>query len=397
MNILLLAPQPFFQNRGTPIAVKLLAEVLAKNGHIIHILTYHEGDEIIFDNVKIHRIPKLPGVKNIPPGPSWKKIICDAFLFAKSFQMIRIYEFDLIHAVEESAFISFILKRLFHIPYVYDMDSSLAQQMIEKYHAVRSLNRVLEFFEKILIRQSTGVLAVCKYLENIAQRYDSQKPIACLEDVSLLQENSNQGDSLKKTMDISGPVVMYVGNLEKYQGIDLLLDSFCIVIKKVRDANLVIIGGNQTDIQTYKSRSQHLGIENRVHFIGPRPISQLGSFLEQADVLVSPRIRGINTPMKIYSYLDSGRPVLATRLPTHTQVLDDEIALLSHANSQAMAEGMISLITDKKFALKLATNAKQRVKTEFSHDAFERKLLAFYKKLETKIFISEYAYNGGIQ
>ena len=42
-----------------------------------------------------------------------------------------------------------------------------------------------------------------------------------------------------------------------------------------------------------------------------------------ADVLVSPRLKGLNTPMKIYSYLDSGSAVLATRLRTHTQVLDD--------------------------------------------------------------------------
>jgi glycosyltransferase involved in cell wall biosynthesis len=396
MNILLIAPQPFFQNRGTPIAVKLLVEVLANNGHNIHILTYHEGEDIICSNVRIHRIQRLPGVRNIPPGPSWKKIICDIFILFKCIKIIRRYEFDLIHAVEESALISIILKLLFKIPYVYDMDSSIAQQIIEKYRAIRPLKKALDFLEKIVIRQSLGVLAVCKYLEDIVHKHDPYKPIVRLEDISLLHENPQQGELLKEILDINGPVIMYVGNLEKYQGIDLLLDSFRNVIKKVPDANLVIVGGNEADIQTYKSRSMHMGINKSVHFIGPKPISQLTSLLQQADILVSPRIKGINTPMKIYSYLDSGRPVLATRLPTHTQVLDDQIALLSQTNSPAMAEGMITLITDKKFASQLANCAKEKVRAEFSREAFERKLLAFYKKLEAKIFINEYAYNGGI-
>jgi glycosyltransferase involved in cell wall biosynthesis len=396
VKILLLAPQPFFQNRGTPIAVKLLVEVLAKNGHKIHILTYHEGEDITFPNVKIHRIQSLPGVKNIPPGPSWKKIICDIFLFFRCFQTIRRYKFDLIHAVEESAFISVITKYLFNIPFVYDMDSSFAQQIIEKYPNLRPIQKYLEFSEKILIRKSIGVVAVCKYLENIALQHDPQKPIVRLEDISLLPEKSQQAEHPTEKLKIKGHIVMYVGNLEKYQGIELLLESFRMVFLKVSNANLVIIGGSETDIQSYKQKAVKLGIEHNTHLIGPRPIAQLGSFLKQADVLVSPRIEGGNTPMKIYSYLDSGRPVIATRLPTHTQVLDDQIALLSKADPKDMAEGMIRLLTDKKLAFKLADFAKERVKEEYSYEAFERKLLTFYKRLETKLCAHHYAYNGGI-
>jgi glycosyltransferase involved in cell wall biosynthesis len=396
VKILLLTPQPFFQNRGTPIAVKLLVEVLAKNGHNIHILTYHEGEDITLPDVRIHRIQNLPGVKNIPPGPSWKKIICDIFLFFKCFQIIRQFKFDLIHAVEESAFISVVVKYFFDIPFVYDMDSSFAQQIIEKYPNLRPIKKHLEFLEKILIQKSIGVVAVCKYLEDIALRHDPQKPIIRLEDISLLPEKSQQAENLTEKLQISSNIIMYVGNLEKYQGIDLLLKSFRNVLLKVSNANLVIIGGSATDIRSYKLKALKLGIEHNTHFIGPRPITQLGSFLEQADVLASPRIEGGNTPMKIYSYLDSGRPVIATRLPTHTQVLDDQIALLSQPDPEEIAEGMVRLLTDKKLAAKLAGLAKKRVKEEFSYEAFERKLLSFYEGLETKLDTQHYAYNGGI-
>ena len=86
MKILLLAPQPFYQLRGTPIAVRLLAEVLGKCGHRITLLTYHEGEDVDIPNVSIRRISKIPFVSKIPPGPSAKKIFCDLLLLYESDQ-----------------------------------------------------------------------------------------------------------------------------------------------------------------------------------------------------------------------------------------------------------------------------------------------------------------------
>ncbi len=385
MNILLLAPQPFYQQRGTPIAVKLLTEILSRNGHWIDILTYHEGQDIDIPNVSIQRIPRIPGIKNIMPGPSWKKLVCDVFLFAKSLAMLRKKRYDVIHAIEESAFMAAILKKLFRIPFVYDMDSSFSQQMIEKYKVLNPMKGMLELIEKTAIKRSIGVVAVCNYLENIVHECAPHKTLVRLEDVSLLKDSSQKGELLKENLTINGPVIMYVGNLAKYQGIDLLLESFQRAALRSQKCHLVIIGGNSTDIETYKDRSRQLGIDQRTHFIGPKPISQLASFLKQANILVSPRIKGGNTPMKIYSYLDSGRPVLATRLPTHTQVLDDQIAVLSMPTPRAMAEGLILLIKDPAFASALANRAKERLITEYSYETFENKLLKFYKKLEMKI------------
>jgi glycosyltransferase involved in cell wall biosynthesis len=247
------------------------------------------------------------------------------------------------------------------------------------------LSKAFEFVERNLVRQSIGVLTVCKYLEDIAHNHDPHKTIVRLEDISLLDDNIEKSDSLKKDLNIGGPIVMYVGNLQKYQGIDLLLESFRIVVTKVPDANLIVIGGSESDIQAYRDRSAHLGIEEHVHFIGPRPFADLGLFLNVADVLVSPRITGGNTPMKIYSYLDSGRPVLATRLPTHTQVLDDQISLLVSPDNKAMAEGICYLIRNTDYAKVLSNNAKQRVKEEYSYEAFQGKLMNFYHIVENTI------------
>ena len=126
MNILLLAPSPFFQLRGTPIAVRLLTKVLTAEGHKVHILTYHEGEPVDFPNLTISRIPRLPGIKDIKPGPSWKKIVSDLALFVMLLKMVKGNRFDVIHAVEESVFMALVVKKIYGIPFIYDLDSSLS-------------------------------------------------------------------------------------------------------------------------------------------------------------------------------------------------------------------------------------------------------------------------------
>jgi glycosyltransferase involved in cell wall biosynthesis len=304
--------------------------------------------------------------------------------------MVRNNTYDLIHAVEESAFMAIFMKIMFHIPYVYDMDSSLPSQIADKYKCLRIVTGIMGAFEGMAVRSSLGVLAVCKSLEEIAVNYAPDKLVHRLEDISLLQSESERGEILRESLGIDSPVIMYIGNLEKYQGVDLLLESFELARSKGADAHLVIIGGNKEDIEKYKDQSRKADIGDRTHFIGQRAISQLGSFLEQADILVSPRIEGQNTPMKIYSYLESGRPVLATRLPTHTQVLDDQVSLLVAPEKEAMSEGLVLLINDQKLGHEIARRAKERVKQEFTYDAFKRKLLGFYQVLEKEL--SSYQY-----
>lgn len=381
MKILLIAPQPFYQDRGTPIAVRLLAQTLGEQGHDVHLLVFHEGEEITIPNVTIHRNITLPGISNIKPGLSLKKLICDFFLFIKCIQLIRTGKFDLIHAVEESVFMAMVIKKIFKIPYVYDMDSCMSLQLVDKFPSLQLVRRMMEWLEKRAVINSSGVVAVCQALGDIARGFAPDKYIARIEDITLLATDNEGTDPLRERLGITGLMVMYVGNLEKYQGIDLLIESFREALAQKDDLNLVIIGGNKEDISFYQQRAEQLGIHKNIFFCGPRPVHLLGYYLKQADILVSPRMQGNNTPMKIYSYLDSGKPVLATRLPTHTQVLDSTIAYLAPPEVLEMAAGIVALGKDAAVRGNLGLNARERVKKEYSISAFQRKVAAFYNNL----------------
>ena len=391
MRILVLAPHPFFQARGTPLAVRRVLEFLSSRGHHLDLLTFHEGEDVNIPNCRIHRIVRPLWIRNIRPGFSFKKVVCDLLMFGKCLSMVRRNRYDLIHAVEESAFIAAAMQRLTGIPYVYDMDSSLAEQLVEAYPGLHFAFSTLRRCEALAVRHSLGVLTVCAALEDVAHGHDPDKPIGRVEDTTLLgadEPHSGNGHWRERVLpaglDGHSQVAMYVGNLEHYQGIGLLLEGFRHALVRVPNAHLVIVGGLPEDIAHYSRRALQLGIASRVHFLGPRPISELEPLFRRADVLVSPRLKGLNTPMKIYSYLDSGTAVLATRLRTHTQVLDDRTAYLVAPEPEALGDGLVDLLSNPVLREQLASRAKAYVQQEFTPEAAHRKLGSFYSMMESR-------------
>lgn len=378
MKILLLAPHPFFQQRGTPIAERMIIEALTGQGHQIDVLTYPGGDDVRIPGCRIRRIPRLPFVRSIRPGFSLKKLANDAVMLVATLRMARRGGYDLVHAVEESAFMALLVRGLYKTPYIYDMDSGLARQMVDKFPLLRPLRRVLEGFEAAAVRGSVATLAVCRTLEVQARACQPAGLVARIEDVSLLGGGHGEVDDLPE-----GPLAMYVGNLQSYQGIDLLLAAFRHALAAVPEAKLIVIGGDEESLRCYRELAMDLGAS--VRFLGPRPLELLGAYLRRATVLVSPRIQGENTPMKVYSYLDSGRPVLATRLPTHTQVLTDDIARLADPEPAAMGTALAGLLRDAALRKRLAHAAGDFARRELTREAFERKLLQFYDAVEERI------------
>jgi len=204
-----------------------------------------------------------------------------------------------------------------------------------------------------------------------------------VEDVSLLGNGAQA--TVPPLPEAPRPIVMYVGNLERYQGIDLLLAGWAHAVARGAPGTLVLVGGADAHVVRYRRLAEEGGFGDRVRFAGPRPVAQLGPVLAAADVLVSPRIVGFNTPMKIYSYLDSGRPIVATRLPTHTQVLDDGIAVLADAEPAAFGDALAALLQDPSRAQRIGSAGRARARAEYTPAAFRRKVLAFYEAVQQRL------------
>jgi glycosyltransferase involved in cell wall biosynthesis len=382
MRILLVAPQPFYQERGTPIAVRMLVEVLCGQGHAVDLLTYHEGADLEIEGLRILRTPALPGLRHIPIGISWKKLVCDLLISGRLLGLALSHRYDVIHAVEEAVFPAILLRSSARARVVYDMDSLLGESLVSKWRLLRPAEWALRAMERAVIRRADAVFAVCSDLAQHVSVDAPGVPVFLIEDVALPSQQFFGGaEPLRELLDIRGPFALYVGNLQRYQGIEQIVRAMA-QLPEALDLTLVLIGGAEEDVVRTRALVRKLHLQQRVHLLGPRPLAQLTGFLTQADILVSPRLRGSNTPMKVYSYMNSGRALLATRILSHTQVLDDDCALLVEPNPQALAKGLATLTADDALRARLGAAARWRARERYSVEAFREKVRAAYRTLE---------------
>jgi glycosyltransferase involved in cell wall biosynthesis len=219
------------------------------------------------------------------------------------------------------------------------------------------------------------VIVICPALEETARAVDPAARIVLIENAPGSAEEGAtpaQADAVRARagLDAHTPVVLYTGTFEAYQGLDLLFAAMARVATARPDARLLLAGGKPDQVERARAEARTAGVEGCVMFAGERPAGEIPSYLLAADVLVSPRSRGTNTPLKIYQYLRSGRPIVATRLLTHTQVLDDTTAVLTDPTPDAFAAGILAVIEAPDRARRLGENARAVAETKYSYEAY---------------------------
>jgi glycosyltransferase involved in cell wall biosynthesis len=184
-------------------------------------------------------------------------------------------------------------------------------------------------------------------------------------------------------------VVVYTGNFQSYQGLDLLVDALKVLFADEyakQNIRVLLVGGEGLHdplISQYQQRIEQDGVADYVQCTGPLPMADMGNVMALADVLVSPRSEGGNTPLKIYSYMASGRAIVATNLETHTQVLDDTTAILAEPTPKSYGEALLSALgPDDASRDRLASvgqAAKDLVAERYSRESFVRRVGEFYE------------------
>lgn len=170
------------------------------------------------------------------------------------------------------------------------------------------------------------------------------------------------------------PIILYAGTFERYQGLELLVDASPAVLWSRRNARFVCLGGNKGQIAAIKARAEERGVAGSFVLPGTVPPEDVETHFRIASMLVSPRISGTNTPLKIYSYLRSGVPILATNIRSHTQVLTPDVALLVDPRAEAIAAGILKLLDDSELSQRLARNALRLAQDRYSPEAYYEKV-----------------------
>ncbi|MFL5449320.1 MAG: glycosyltransferase family 4 protein [Gemmatimonadales bacterium] len=381
-RVLIVAPQPFYEDRGTPIAVRQVVEGLSQLGYSVDLLTYPVGSNIEVPGVRLMRTPNPLRFKSVPVGLSVKKLLLDIPLTVALLSRLRSGAYSCIHAVEEAAFPAVLLGRHYRVPVIYDMQSSLPEQLATHPGlGATPVRYLLEQLETWLLRRADLVVSSAGLASRVRE-VAPQTPLHEWQYPSVMVPAA-RGDAerLRRRLAIppGRPVVLYGGTFQSYQGLGQLIEAIPAVRAVVPDATFVLVGAENGTGAAVRAQGAALLQSGALHVIDRQPRHEIPGYLGLADVLVSPRSYGGNLPLKVFDYLAAGRPIVATDIPTHRTVLNEDRAVLVPTQSTELARGILSLLLDPVRADHLARAGRRYAEEHLGWARFVDSLGALYE------------------
>ena len=379
---LILAPQPFFSPRGTPFSVYYRTLVLSELGIEADLLTYGQGQDVDIPNVRIIRIPAFAFLGKVKTGPSALKAFLDIFMFIWTVGLLLRRRYAFVHAHEEAVFYCRFLKPIFRFKMIYDMHSSLPQQL-DNFEFTKSgfIKRIFKWLEDSSLRAADAIITICPDLADYVTSQIGNDPKHILiensifEPVRLAGRDEDTAENLCPVqISPDKRIVVYAGTFEKYQGLDLLVPAFGQVLREVPDAFLLMVGGDPAQVDQMRELACNHDCGDSILFTGRVPQSLATHYNSVAHVLTSPRSAGTNTPLKVYEQLHSGKPLVATRIYSHTQVLSDENSFLVEPTIEDMARGIVLALSSSQLVTKKVAAARKLYETDYSRPAYVAKM-----------------------
>ncbi|MBN2014701.1 MAG: glycosyltransferase family 4 protein [Candidatus Altiarchaeota archaeon] len=386
-NILMIAPTPFFADRGCHVQIYEEIKSLQKLGCNVTICTYHNGRNL--PNLKIERIMNILWYNKLEAGPSLHKIYLDFLLFIKSLRIALKIKPDIIHGhLHEGALIGFFVGKFTKTPLLFDSQGSLTGEV--KSHNFLNGNKLFHRFmyllEKrinnladIIVTQSTDMVNELKEKFGIPESrvfltldgVDTDEFRPGLETMDLREELSIPSD--KK-------IVVYLGLLNGYQGVDCLLKAIPIVLEKKSDVHFLIMG--YPNVDRYKKMADDLGILDSITFTGRVDYKDAARYILLGDIAVSPKLSKTEANGKVYNYMACGLPVVVFDTPVNREILGDlGIYAKVLGDPESLASAILQIANDDELAENLGTASRKRVVENFSWDNVAMRLISCYKMM----------------
>ena len=227
--------------------------------------------------------------------------------------------------------------------------------------------RRLEARDRRVWRGADGYVTITDGLRRELERRFGPRPrIAVIPD-GVRVANGAEQDSAATRADDTPFTIGYAGHLYPWKGVDLIVEA----LAAMPDARALIVGGHdkEPDLARVKAFATELDCASRITFTGLVPPSEVGARLREADVLVLPNPRSAisnahTSPLKLFEYMASGRPIVASDLASIQEVLRDgeNAVLVEPGNPQALVAGIRKIKDDSALAQRVAAQAARDVR-----------------------------------
>lgn len=393
-KILMIAPTPFFSDRGTHIRILEEALALEKRGHALTIATYHIGKEIdpeIKTKIDVRRIRRwLFWYQKLEAGPDWQKIFLDIMLIRKAFNLARVQNPEIVHAhLHEGVMIGWIVQKLLFwrkMKLVADFHGSLTKEMLShQYLKGGILKLTFQFLEKFI--NNLGDYAIASSLENteeIAKMRRDGKIQTVLDGVNLENYRNLPGKvEAKKELELpeTSLIAVYTGALVPNKGTRYLLDALRLAKESLPNVFFVIGGFPMDPIQDFVDKND---LKNRARLISPLNYFDLPKILNACDISIDPKDSSVRQASgKILQYMAAGLPVICFNRPNNREYLGDGAFYSQDISGQGICDGLKYFSEEPNRIGRLGEFCKKRA-ADFSWDVAAEKIDGIYKFITTK-------------
>lgn len=365
----MIAPTPFFSDRGCHVRIFNEATALDKLGHKVVMATYHLGKTPA--GITAERILNIPWYKKLEAGPSWHKLYLDILLTLKSLKVALEFKPDIIHGhLHEGALIGKVVSLAARRPLVFDYQGSLSNECLA--HG---------FFKEKSFRHQAFKIAE-SFINTLPHRIVSSTP----ENMPCQARFIPDGVSLaprRPPPQPTEPTVVYLGLLSQYQGTDILLEAAQKVVALLPQAKFII--GGFPNIGHYQKRALSLGLKKNLTFAGPIPFETRFDFLCRGKVAVAPKLAVSEANGKVLDYMAAGLPVVAFDTPINHCYLGNLGIYAKTGEAADLANKIAATLNRSPQDLAaLGEKNRQRVKKHFSQAAMAKSLSKIYTKLLAK-------------
>jgi glycosyltransferase involved in cell wall biosynthesis len=389
-RVLMVAPTSFFSDYGCHVRILEEARILQELGHQVTVVTYYKGRDL--PDLEIVRTRPVPWREEYEVGSSRHKIGFDALLSWTSLRLALRRRFDLIHAhLHEGALIGGILARLRRVPLVFDFQGSMTAEMVDHqflhpdglwYRPARWLETHINRLPQIILTSSEHAAAV---LEQEFQLDSARvRPLPDAVNLSFFRPDCMapaERAAWKQSLGIppDRPVVVYLGLLTDYQGIDKLLLAARELRQRQTDVHFLIMG--YPGVGHYAQTATDLGLEGWVTFTGRIAYEQAPQYLALGDIATAPKMSDTEGSGKILNYMAMALPTVAFDVPVSREFLGELGVYAQPGDFMSLADAIQSLLDDPPRARALGQSARQHVAEHYSWQQAGRDLVSIYDGL----------------
>lgn len=388
-KVLMIAPTPFFSDRGTHIRILEEALALARRGHRVTIATYHIGQDLpasLAKLVEVRRILRLLfWYKKLEAGPDWQKIILDLMLIRKVFFLARTTRPDILHGhLHEGVLIGWVVQKLLFwrgMKLVGDFHGSLTKEMVSHaYLRKTGLKKIFQWIERLI--DNLGDQAITSSwanTEEIKEIRTRSIPETILDGVDASSYASlDPREALRKRYGIPNGalVVTYTGALIQNKGIRHFLAAIPLILAGHPESYVVIAGFPWNEVEDFFEKKPWL---SRVKVITPLPYFSLPEILHMSDVGIDPKETGVGQASgKMLQYMGAGLPVVCFDTINNREYLAEGGEYAHTVSGAGLAEATLRLLRDGELRKRKGNANQKRATEKFSWDASALKLEAIY-------------------